>query len=92
LGLKLKYTSAALFDIRRIHEHVCAETPTAAEHVRCSILKSIETLLSFPFLGKAGRRRGTREKIIPRLPFLIVYRIDEAALVILRIYHGAQQR
>jgi addiction module RelE/StbE family toxin len=92
VGLSLKYASAALFDIGRIHKHICAENPAAAEHVRRSILKSIETLRFFPFLGKAGRRRGTREKVVPRLPYLVVYRIEEDALVILRIYHGAQKR
>jgi plasmid stabilization system protein ParE len=38
---------------------------------------------------------GTLERIVPRSPYVIVYRIDlgdRDELVILRVYHAAQDR
>jgi len=33
---------------------------------------------------------GTRELVFPGLPYIVVYRIQDQDLEILRIYHGAQ--
>lgn len=34
---------------------------------------------------------GTRELVVLGTPYVVVYRIEAAAVVILRILHGAQQ-
>jgi toxin ParE1/3/4 len=91
VGLKLRYARAALRDIQTIRNYVAAANPAAAERVRLAILKTIQILTEFPFLGRPGRRKGTREKTVPRLPYLILYRTGEDELVILRVYHGAQR-
>ena len=41
--------------------------------------------------GKAGRVLGTRELVISNSPFIAAYAIDRADIIILAIYHGAQQ-
>jgi addiction module RelE/StbE family toxin len=92
MGLKLRYTLAALRDIDKIHSHIAAENPRAAERVRLSVLKTIGILAEFPFIGRPGRRRGTREKTVTKLPYLIIYRVSDGELTILRVYHGAQKR
>ncbi len=92
MGLKLRYARAALRDIEVIRTYVAAENPAAAERVRLAILKTIQILTEFPFLGRPGRRKGTREKTVPRLPYLVLYRAGEDELAILRVYHGAQRR
>jgi toxin ParE1/3/4 len=91
MGLKLRYTRAALRDIETIRNYIATENPAAAGRVRLSILKAIQLLTEFPFLGRPGRRKGTREKTVAGLPYLIVYRVSEDELVILRVYHGAQR-
>jgi toxin ParE1/3/4 len=48
-------------------------------------------LASFPISGKAGGVPGTRELVISNTPFIAVYAIDRANIIILAIYHGAQQ-
>jgi toxin ParE1/3/4 len=90
VGLKLKYARVALRDIEAIRSYIACENPAAAERVRLAILKSIQTLTEFPFLGRPGRSKGTRERPVPRLPYLILYRAGEDELVILRVYHGAR--
>ena len=37
-----------------------------------------------------GKIAGTRELVIPGLPYIIVYRVTEAAVFIIHIYHTAR--
>jgi len=46
-------------------------------------------------MGHKGQLPGTREMVVPGLPYIIVYRIEnrkEGELTILGVYHGAQRR
>ncbi|MET0631536.1 MAG: type II toxin-antitoxin system RelE/ParE family toxin [Xanthobacteraceae bacterium] len=45
-----------------------------------------------PLLGREGALPGTREMVVPGLPYVIVYRIEDGAVAVLGVYHGAQQR
>jgi toxin ParE1/3/4 len=63
--------------------------------VRLRIVEMVRLLSALPRLGRAGRKQGTREFVVPHLPYIIVYRVDiaeEDELVILGIFHGAQKR
>jgi len=42
-----------------------------------------------PYRGRYGRLDNTRELVIPRLPYIIVYQVLEERLVILNVLHGA---
>jgi plasmid stabilization system protein ParE len=41
--------------------------------------------------GRSGRVPGTRELVISDTPFIAPYAIDRDRIVILAVYHGAQQ-
>jgi toxin ParE1/3/4 len=51
-------------------------------------------LLQHPNLGRPGRRRGTRELVIGRTPFIVVYRVDMQAgkIEIIQFRHSAQKQ
>ena len=49
------------------------------------------TLLSFPNRGRPGKKEGTRELVLPSLPYLVVYTVRCDAIYVVRILHGAQQ-
>jgi len=42
-------------------------------------------------VGRTGQKKGTREMVIPGLPFLAVYRVRDELVEIIRILHGAQR-
>ncbi len=44
-----------------------------------------------PYRGRYGRLDNTRELVIPRLPYVVIYRIPGDRIVILNIVHGAQR-
>lgn len=54
------------------------------------IEKQIDQLLTNPEIGRAGRRKGTRELVISRTPFIVVYRIKARHIVIVRLLHTSQ--
>jgi len=43
------------------------------------------------YRGRYGRVENTLELVIPRFPYLVVYRVLEARVLILNIVHGAQK-
>jgi len=45
-----------------------------------------------PEFGRTERVAGTRELVIPKTPFIVLYRVNGQSLEILRIYHAAQRR
>ena len=44
-----------------------------------------------PYRGRLGWLDDTRELVIPRLPYIIVYQVLEERVVILNVLHGARR-
>jgi toxin ParE1/3/4 len=64
---------------------------TAADKVERSIYAGVGLLRDFPRMGRPGRAPNTRELVLAPLPYIVVYRVDEKAVQILRVLHGAQR-
>lgn len=56
-----------------------------------AIYNAPAALLSFPHIGRLGKKQGTRELVLAPLPYLMVYRIAGDVIHIARILHGAQK-
>ncbi len=52
--------------------------------------RQTDRLADYPKLGRPGRVKGTRELVVNRTPFIIVYRIKSEIVQILRVLQGAQ--
>jgi plasmid stabilization system protein ParE len=64
-----------------------------ANKVCRAICDAIQILRRFPESGKIGIEQRTRELAVPRLPYVVTYRlIGSEAVEILRVWHGAQER
>lgn len=85
---------AAYDDLDRIHAWIAKDRPRAANAVIDRILESANRLGRFPYMGHVGRAPGTYEWVIPGLPYIIVYRLEEneGLVVIDAVFHGAQDR
>jgi plasmid stabilization system protein ParE len=90
--VKLRYTRRALRHLNSIANYIAERNPEAARGVGARIKETIELLSGFPQMGHEGSLPGTREMVVPGLPYIVVHRSDEDALTILGIYHGAQLR
>ena len=93
--MKLRFTPRARRHLDAISEYITERNALAARRVGARIRETIGPSATFPDLGHAGALAGTREMVVPGLPYIIVYRIepdDADTLVILGVYHGAQLR
>lgn len=73
-------------------DYIAQENPRAALDQLDEIEQQSDMLAEYPEIGRAGRRRGTRELVVNRTPFILVYRVGSRLkrVEILRLLHGAQ--
>jgi len=89
--MKIRWSPEASVDFGGIVEYIRTENASAADRVAHSIYDSIHSLRSFPRRGRPGRMAGTRELVLAPLPFIVVYRINESVLEVVRVLHGSQR-
>ena len=92
--MKAIVRDSAYADLERIFAWIAHDRPAAASRVVDLILENTERLVRFPLMGHAGRVAGTLEWVVPGLPYIVVYTVDERQdeLVVIAVFHGAQER
>jgi len=93
--VRLRYTLQAREHIASIYSYIRDRNPVAAAEVVARIRHAAERLAEFPRMGHAGRVTGTHEWVVRGLPYIIVYQAgaaDSDEVLILGVYHGAQNR
>jgi toxin ParE1/3/4 len=73
--MKLRFSQEARAQIAQIHAYIAERNPRAATAVVERIHAATELLLQFPHIGHEGREPGTREWVVKRLPYIIVYEL-----------------
>ncbi|MGH9605627.1 MAG: type II toxin-antitoxin system RelE/ParE family toxin [Terracidiphilus sp.] len=76
--------------LEEIANYIRKDNPSAARAVAETLFEAANGLEILPYRGRIGRIEGTRELIIPRLPYIVVYQVMSQAVHILHIYHGAR--
>jgi len=87
-GLRLRWTRPALADLIEAQNFIARNNPSAAEAVAQRIWDAATKLCDNPNIGRQGHVPGTREWVVIHTPYLIVYRVKNDALEILRVWHG----
>ena len=92
--MKLVFDDQALADIDDIYSWISQDNPSAAKTVVERLFGSIESLIDFPLMGHVGREPETFEWVVPRLPYVVVYEVDQVAeqVLVTAVFHGAQDR
>lgn len=72
-------------------DYIAQDNPMAAVTQGDHIAEQIDILQQHPQMGRPGRKQGTRELVISRTPFIVVYRIKTKRIELLRVLHGSQQ-
>ena len=90
--MKLIFDDRALGDLEGIHKWIAQDSPRAAKAVVDRVFASTDLLASFPYMGRAGHDEGTREWVVPRLPYIVVYEVleDRGEVIVIAVFHGAQ--
>lgn len=89
--MQLRWTTDAAADLEQITNYLFEKTPEHAERIVRTIYNSALRLTKFPSRGRLGKKAGTRELVLPSLPYIVIYRATPKLVYIARILHGAQK-
>jgi len=90
----LDYSPEAVEDLSRLRDFIAQHNPNTARVISTKLLKSIKSLIDFPFLGKLVMQASEPEKVRDLFSgkYVIRYLIYEQRIYILRIWHQRENR
>ena len=89
--MKLRWSRRAIRRLASIHDYIAKDNPPAAAGVATVIVDAALRLQKFPHIGRPGRIEGTRELVIPGLPYIIPYRIVDDVIQIASVIHTSRK-
>jgi toxin ParE1/3/4 len=93
--VKVAIRQSAFADLERIFNWIAKDSPANARSVAKRIQDAIsDNLVPYPYIGRSGRRLGTREWIVAGLPYIVVYEVDDARdlITVFSVIHAKQDR
>lgn len=88
--MQVRWTAPAAQDLKEIVQHIRRDSVETARSVAKTIFDAANSLDLMPNRGRPGKITGTRELVMPGLPYIIVYQVSSSAIHILRIFHAAR--
>jgi len=89
--MKIRLTFRASQQLLSAYEYLQDVADSAASTQMKLIFDSIDLLEKFPLAGRQGKVAGTREMVVPRTPFIVVYAIEADEVQILSILHASRR-
>jgi toxin ParE1/3/4 len=90
--MKIRWLKNGIRSMRAVYHYIALADPAAAQRTSVRIDKAVGQLSVHPRSGRPGAVPGTRELVIRGLPYLVVYRITESEVQIIRVFHAKQDR
>lgn len=88
--MSIEWTEPATQDVETLVAFILQDDPDTAENVARRIFQTAEQLAALPGLGRPGRVEGTRELLVSRLPYVLVYSDAGNSVRVLRVLHTRQ--
>ncbi|MGZ8096642.1 MAG: type II toxin-antitoxin system RelE/ParE family toxin [Methylosarcina sp.] len=90
----LIWSPAAREDLIRLRQFIEPHSREAARRAAQSLKKAASLITQHPGMGMRLEGRQDRELFVPfgRCGYVMRYRLDENAIVILKIWHGKEER
>jgi toxin ParE1/3/4 len=85
------WTSRAELNLLDAVEYIAAHDRAAALRVAGAIRAQVEALSATPALGRPGRVPNTRELVIGGTPYLVIYRVRQNTVQVLRVLHTSRR-
>jgi toxin ParE1/3/4 len=89
--VNVDWLPSATYDLEDLRRYIERDDPGSAAVIADRLLNAVETLRDFPRRGRPGSETGTRELVVARTPYIVIYQIADEVVEILRIIHGARQ-
>lgn len=88
---EVKWVKTAKADLRQIFDYIKEESPAAAAKILNAIEEKAGSLEALPNRGRMGRVPGTRELLIPKSPYIVVYQVKGRVVRILNVVHTSME-
>lgn len=90
--MKVRLLAKAVDDLDKIKSFIEADSPRAALDVARCFADSFGLIGNNPEIGRPIEGQAVRLFVVPRLPYVMPYRIRRNAIEILRVFHTSQRR
>ena len=80
--MRARWLAAARTDVREIARWIARARSVAAKEVARRIRDTAQTPGQNPGLSRAGAVLDTRERVIPGLPYIIIYRVRDVVEIV----------
>ena len=81
----------AVISLEKIGDYIAQDNPQAAYKVIQKIRTHGDSLAYNPELGRLGRVEGTRELVVPGLPYILPYTVESDRIIILHVLHTSRK-
>jgi toxin ParE1/3/4 len=85
------WTEAAEADLDAIVSYIADESVSNAVAFDARIRDRVRMLSGYPEIGRCGRFEGTLELLVPHDRCVVVYRLQDEQVQVLRMIHGGQE-
>lgn len=82
----IEWTESARADLLELAGYLSSDDQETAARIARSIVQTVRSLEPLPGRGRPGRVEGTRELLVPQLPYVVVYQAG-AGVRVLRVLH-----
>lgn len=76
--------------LRREYEFLRSRDVVNALAVRDRLIRAAATLSEFPDRGREWRVPGSREMVVPGLPYVLIYRVKGDEVLIASLFHTSR--
>ena len=87
--VRVLWSATAVKHLQEAVDFLQEESSRGASTFRRRILEMKRRVGQMPYSGRVGRIDGTREAVVPRTPYILVYRVSEKTADVLGIWHAA---
>jgi addiction module RelE/StbE family toxin len=88
--MRLVWSERFRAELRREFGYIQARNPVAARVVRERIVKAVRRLRQYPESGRSWRLPGCRELVVPGLPYIVIYKVREDAVIVASLFHASR--
>ncbi len=86
----LEWSPRSKRNIESIRDYIATDNPRAAQAVINEIRSTADNLRNFPLIGHEGRRAGTREIVVTKYPYTLIYRLTAKKIGVLAVVHQSR--
>ena len=89
--MRVRWEEGALLNLSSLREYIQRDNPAAARKTGQRFIECIDLLQEQPFLGAPGRIHKTRELVVSKTPYTIIYHTTVDVISILRVFHQSRK-